>query len=83
MVMGPIMRQWMESFMQSRSDVPPEMEQLLQNLETGPFGIVLKFVMGTVTGAIFGLLGGILGAAIFKKTTPPPPGTVDVLPPTQ
>jgi hypothetical protein len=34
-----------------------------------------------VIDVIFGLLGGLLGVAIFKKNTPPPPGTVEVLPP--
>jgi hypothetical protein len=31
---------------------------------------------------VFGLLGGLLGAVMFKKDAPPPPpGTVEVLPP--
>ena len=81
MVMGPLMRQWMESFMQSRSDVPEEMREMLQNIETGPIGYAFKFVVSIFTGTIFGLLGGIIGAAMFKKDTPPPAGTVDVLPP--
>ena len=35
-----------------------------------------------VTGAIFGMLGGLLGTAMFKKDVPPPPqGTIDILPP--
>jgi hypothetical protein len=37
-----------------------------------------------VAGAVFGMLGGLLGVAVFKKDVPPPPppvGTVDVLPP--
>jgi hypothetical protein len=82
MVMGPIMRQWLEGLMETRSDMPDEMRDLFRNLETGPLGIAFKFVSMTVTGAIFGLLGGMLGAAMFKKSAPPPPGTVDVLPPT-
>jgi hypothetical protein len=38
-------------------------------------------VVSIVIDVIFGLLGGLLGVAIFKKNTPPPPGTVEVLPP--
>ena len=37
----------------------------------------------SVIGAVFGMLGGLLGVAVFKKNAPPPPppGTMDVLPP--
>jgi hypothetical protein len=43
--------------------------------------IAFKFVFGVVTGAVFGMLGGLLGVAMFKKNAPPPPGTADVMPP--
>jgi hypothetical protein len=36
-----------------------------------------------VIDTVFGMLGGLLGVAVFKKDLPPPPppGTIDVLPP--
>ena len=34
-----------------------------------------------VIDVVFGLIGGLLGVALFKKKTPPPPGTIEVLPP--
>ena len=42
--------------------------------------MVVNFIVCTVVG----MLGGLLGVAIFKKNVPPPPpppGTVEVLPP--
>jgi hypothetical protein len=40
-------------------------------------------VLNVVVYTVFGMLGGLLGVAIFKKNAPPPPppGTVEVLPP--
>jgi ABC-type multidrug transport system permease subunit len=39
-------------------------------------------LINVVVFTIFGMLGGLLGVAIFKKNAPPqPPGTVEVLPP--
>jgi hypothetical protein len=64
--------------------VPPEMRDMLERYgRGGAMGGVL-FVVGRVfelvfwlfTGSIFSTLGGLLGALIFKKQTPP--GVIDV-----
>ena len=48
----------------------------------GAFMTGIKLIFSIVIGAIFGMLGGLLGVALFKKNVPPPPpGTVEVLPP--
>jgi hypothetical protein len=54
-------------------------------MNTGAAGaamIGIKLVFSVVIGAVFGMLGGLLGVALFKKKDlPPPPGTIDILPP--
>ena len=43
----------------------------------------VQVIFMLITGTIFGMLGGLLGVAVFKKDAPPPPppGTVEILPP--
>ena len=84
-MMGPFQRQLMERILSSQQDIPPETRDMLERAGaagTGPAALALKFCFSIVTGAIFGMLGGLLGVAVFKKTVPPPPpGTIQVLPP--
>ena len=86
-VMGPFQQRLMDAILTSRSDLPPEFRDMMERAANrsgaaGVVAIVLHFVWMVVTGAVFGMLGGLLGAAVFKKNAPPPPqGTVEVLPP--
>jgi hypothetical protein len=64
--------------------MPPEAERVLEQLRNLPpaFWYIGPFVIFLVVFPIFGMLGGLLGVAIFKKNPPPPPpGTVEILPP--
>ena len=58
---------------------------MLENMSAGGSGDRRRFklvVLGDRRRSIFGMLGGLLGVALFKKKDmPPPPGTVEVLPP--
>jgi uncharacterized membrane protein YeaQ/YmgE (transglycosylase-associated protein family) len=76
-------RNMMLRFMDSAdAEIPAEVREMIENSATGAVGHVISFVMNLVLFAIFGLLGGLLGSAIFKKNAPPPPpGTVEILPP--
>lgn len=82
MVMGPFQRQMMERVLSSNPDIPAETRTMLENMgNAGGLAIAVKLVFSTCVGAVFGLLGGLLGVAMFKKKDlPPPPGTMDVLP---
>ena len=87
MAMGPFQQQIINKILEN-PDIPDQTRELIRNYGTGAaFGgvIALKVVMGLVgacVDAIFGLLGGLLGVAIFKKKdAPPPPGSAEVLPP--
>jgi hypothetical protein len=49
----------------------------------GGAGLALTIVGMMVTiviDIVFGMIGGLLGVALFKKK-PPPPGTIEILPP--
>ena len=83
--MGPFMRDLVER-VASRPDFPSEMRDMLERAGggTNALAILFKLCVSLVAGAVFGMLGGLLGVAVFKKDVPPPPppvGTVDVLPP--
>ena len=69
-------------FMDStKADIPPEFRSLLENRGSALLTIANGLFV-TVVYAIFAMLGGLLGVALFKKKdAPPPPGTVEILPP--
>jgi hypothetical protein len=82
MAMGPLQRQFLERILSSNPDFPPELRDMIERGAASGAAVAIKLVVNLVTGVVFGLLGGLLGAAIFKKNVPPPPpGTVEVLPP--
>lgn len=89
MMMGPIQQRMMERLILSNPDVPQETRDMLESLAArGQSAAIflLRMMFGLIVGAIFGMLGGLLGVAMFKKNEPPPPpppGTVEVLPPIQ
>ena len=81
-MMGPFQRQLIERLINAQPDLPPEMRDSLERAASGG-RLVFKFFAMLVAGTVFGMLGGLLGVAMFKKDAPPPPppGTMEVLPP--
>jgi hypothetical protein len=67
----------------SQAEIPPQIRSMLEN--SGGHGLIAQIVTGlfmTAIYAVIAMLGGLLGVALFKKKdVPPPPGTVEVLPP--
>ena len=87
-VMGPFQQRMIEQILNSRSDIPEEsrdmIEKMMQrNAGLGAAAVAFGLVWHVVVGTVFGMLGGLLGVAMFKKQLPPPPppGGVQVLPP--
>ena len=89
-MMGPFQQQIMERIIATQPDFPAETREMIERAANrsgglAAAGIVIQFVWMVCTGAIFGMLGGLLGVAVFKKNLPPPPpaspGIVEVLPP--
>jgi len=81
MLVGPMERQMLLRFIEN---MPPDMrgmfEQAGRTADSGTFFVVvvlrlIGFLVFLIIGAIFSTLGGLLGAAIFAKSSPP--GTLD------
>jgi hypothetical protein len=84
LAMGPFQRNLVEHLLSAQRDIPAETRDMIERASaagTGAAAMATRFVFSIVTGAIFGMLGGLLGVAVFKKNVPPPPGTIQVLPP--
>ena len=74
MLMGPLMQQWIDRFMSSNQDLPPEFRDMMSRF--GGMRAAFAFVgmlISICVDAVFGLIGGLLGVAIFNRNTPPPP----------
>jgi uncharacterized protein YqgC (DUF456 family) len=84
-MMGPFQQQLIQRIIESRPDFPAETRDMIERASAsgrGAFAIAFRLMVGLLFGTIFGMLGGLLGVAVFKKNAPPPPpGTVEVLPP--
>jgi ABC-type multidrug transport system permease subunit len=74
--------QILERILSSNPDMPPEARDAMERWATGSALRTVGAAINVVVFTIFGMLGGLLGVAMFKKDAPPhPPGTVEVLPP--
>ena len=77
MVFGPMQQEWMNRIIASNEDMPPEAREMVERLTAGNTLRVAGAIINVVTSVVFGMLGGLLGVAIFKKSAPPPPpGTI-------
>lgn len=83
LLIGPYQRQIMERILASNPDVPAEARDAIQRFGAGAGAAmtIIGMMITIVIDVVFGLIGGLLGVALFKKKTPPPPGTIEVLPP--
>jgi hypothetical protein len=77
--------QILDRVLAANPDLPVEARDMMQRMAAGSALRAAGAVIGIVVDTIFGMLGGLLGVALFKKNAPPPPppGTVEVLPPAQ
>lgn len=77
-VMAPLQNQMMQRVLRNSQDMPPEIRELLQSMSSGSasgVGLVLGFFVMLFVSSLFGMLGGVFGALMFKKDPPsfPPP----------
>jgi hypothetical protein len=79
---GPMQDQFIERVLSSNPDMPPEFRDMVTRASTGGAVRAAGMVFTIIIDTVFGMLGGLLGVAMFKKNAPPPPppGTVEVLP---
>ena len=79
LVTGPmqegIMENLRDGMLNSGADVPPEVLELFDTFGSSGFlFIVIGFIFTLLAGMVFSTLGGLLGAAIFRKSAPAGPG---------
>jgi len=86
MAIGPTQQRILEQIAQN-PDIPEQTRSILRSMGGSAAlgtGIAIRLMLGLVgvcIDAVFAMLGGLLGVALFKKKDLPPPGTTEVLPP--
>ncbi len=53
------------------AQMPPELRDRLTGMFEGPRFVLLNAAITLPVNAVFGMLGGLLGSAIFRRKTPP------------
>src|SRR5688500_10543125 len=53
-------------------NMPPEVRAWIERMSDGRMLMVVIAFMNVITSTIFGMIGGLLGVAVFKKNAPPP-----------
>jgi hypothetical protein len=76
-VMAPLQTQMIQRALSNASTMAPEARAFLEGLSNGPavsgIGLVFGFFVMLGLGTVFGMMGGLFGALIFRKNVPPPP----------
>ena len=72
----------MNEILSSNPNVTPEMREMVERLTASSGLQLVGMIISIVVNSIFGMLGGLIGVAIFKRNLPPPPppGTIDITP---
>jgi hypothetical protein len=85
LIVGPMQRAVLQRVLDMTGNMPSDMREVLERVSReglSPAWFALRWFIGLVfwlfVGAIFSTVGGVIGAAVFKKNTPP--GTIDVTP---
>lgn len=82
LLMEPMQRAMVQRTLEMSGNMPPAVREILENYgqprtALGFLGALVFRVIGffflLVVGAVFSTLGGLLGAAVFKKSPPPAP----------
>jgi hypothetical protein len=74
LAMAPFQSQMMQRMMRDASEMSPELRGWFESMSSGPvigIGLIFGFFVMLVVSTTFGMLGGLFGALLFKKKTPP------------
>ncbi len=75
-LMGPVMNRMIERMMEA-SDLPENARQVFQTLRENSGFNAARFVLGGIftlcVSMVFSTIGGLIGAAMVRKKTPPQP----------
>jgi hypothetical protein len=88
LLLAPVQRRLLERLIERAPEMSGDLRDAIGQVSAGIAGIVIGFVVMLIIGMIFATLGGLLGAALFRREPPPvpppsshPPLTTEVLPP--
>jgi hypothetical protein len=73
-VLAPLQARLVTEVLRTAGDMPSEVRQWLEAMASGenaPFRYALGFLFHLVAGALFATVGGVIGAAYFRKDVPP------------
>lgn len=73
--MAPFQQRMTRRALENATDIAPELRALLDSMSGAPavgIGLLFGFFVMLVVSTLFGMFGGIFGALMFKKKTPPP-----------
>ena len=78
MMMAPFQSEMANRAMRDAAEMAPELRGIFENLSGAPvigIGLILSFFVMLCVSTVFGMLGGLFGALMFKKHSPtlPPP----------
>jgi len=73
LLMGGVTQRILQQIVNSAPDIPDNVRQMIDSMGTSAafsvVGVVIGFMFWLFCGAVFATLGGLLGAAFFKKKT--------------
>ena len=72
--MAPLQSRMTERALRNASDMPPELRALFEGLSGSPeigLGLLFGFFLMLVVSTLFGMLGGLFGALLFRKNPAP------------
>jgi hypothetical protein len=72
--MAPFQGRMASEAMRNAADMPPELRTLMEQFSGAPtigIGLILGFFVMLVVSTLFGMLGGLFGALLFRKSPPP------------
>jgi hypothetical protein len=86
LLVAPLQRAMLDQALEMAGTVPPQMREFLEAMNARPTAAPLLWIAARLTsffftlflGMVFSTLGGLVGAAIFRKRLPP--GTIDAAP---
>jgi len=81
--MAPFQSEMATDMLRNSQDLPPELRRLLDQFSGAPaigLGLIFGFFVMLVISTLFGMLGGLFGALMFRKS--PPPVVPPPIPPT-
>ena len=74
MMMAPMQSRMAQRALENARDVAPELRGVFETFAGGPaigLGLIFGFFLMLVVSTLFGMLGGLFGALMFRKSPPP------------